>query len=160
MRNVARSLVVLFALLAQPTATLAQDSAITGQVLDTNGDVLPGVTVEATDSELSVAPPLAVTDGQGRYTVGDLPRGTYTVTFRLPGFGSVVRNGVEVATELPVRLDVPMIFGVIDPGITISISSPSPTTRPGPGILLNCVVSPSGTVGGCRRSVVTPSVYR
>ena len=35
-----------------------------------------------------------MTDGNGRYAVDDLRPGTYTVTFTLPGFKTVKREGI------------------------------------------------------------------
>ena len=49
-----------------PMAAHAQ-SAIAGQVTDTTGAVLPGVTVEASSPALIEGARSAVTDAQGRY---------------------------------------------------------------------------------------------
>ena len=41
-----------------------------------------------------------VTDSQGRYRFEAMRPGTYKLTFSLTGFGTVVREGVELAVEL------------------------------------------------------------
>ena len=79
-----------------PSLALAQAS-ITGAVKDTSGAVLPGVTVEAASPVLIEKVRTAVTDGNGRYQIVDLRPGTYTVTFTLPGFNTVKRDGVALS---------------------------------------------------------------
>src|SRR5467141_528917 len=104
MRRAGRS--VLFAsalLLLLPSAALAQ-SAIAGVVKDTTGAVLPGVTVEVSSTALIERTRSAVTDTQGQYKILDLRPGTYSVTFTLPGFATVKRDGVE----LPANFTAPV----------------------------------------------------
>src|SRR5689334_2961862 len=85
-------LVALAVALLLPTVASAQ-SAIAGQVTDSTGAVLPGVTIEASSSALIEGSRSAVSDGQGRYTVDNLRPGTYRVTFSLSGFSTLVREG-------------------------------------------------------------------
>jgi hypothetical protein len=75
-----------------PAAAWAQ-SSITGVVKDTSGAVLPGVTVEASSPALIAGSSTAVTDSQGLYRIVDLRPGPYTVTFTLPGFATIRRDG-------------------------------------------------------------------
>ena len=84
---------VLFMLV--PVAARAQaQSGIAGVVKDTSGAVMPGVTVEATSPALIEKVRSVVTDTQGQYKIVDLVPGTYTVTFTLPGFATVKREGI------------------------------------------------------------------
>jgi len=50
-------------------AVASAQSAIGGQVKDDTGAVLPGVTVEASSPALIEGRRVAVTDGQGRYSI-------------------------------------------------------------------------------------------
>ena len=85
---------IAFALLAVlPSSVLAQ-SAIAGVVRDTSGAVLPGVVVGAASPVLIEKMRTVVTDGEGAYRVVDLRPGLYAVTFSLPGFTSVKRDGI------------------------------------------------------------------
>ena len=77
-----------FGLLA-PNVAMAQ-SAIAGVVKDTSGAVLPGVTVEASSPALIEKVKTAMSNESGQYRVVDLRPGTYTVTFTLSGFSTVV----------------------------------------------------------------------
>src|SRR4029077_7126475 len=86
--------VTLFALLMSGTASAQQASGIAGTVRDASGGVLPGVAVEAGSPALIERVRVAVTDGEGRYNVVNLPPGTYTVTFTLQGFSIYRREGI------------------------------------------------------------------
>src|SRR6059036_4094879 len=79
-----------------PASAHAQAS-IAGTVKDASGAVLPGVTVEASSDVLIEKVRTAATDATGQYRIVDLRPGTYAVTFSLPGFTSVKRDGIELA---------------------------------------------------------------
>ena len=87
-------LFVLSGLLLMPSLAAAQSLA--GAVRDTSGAALPGVTVEASSPALITKVRTSVTDGAGQYRIPDLPPGTYTITFSLTGFTTVVRERVEL----------------------------------------------------------------
>ena len=93
----ARLIIVAALLCLLPRAAPAQQAAgIAGVVRDTSGAVLPGVTVEAASAALIDKVRSVVTDGDGRYNIVDLRPGAYVVTFVLPGFNTVKREGVEL----------------------------------------------------------------
>src|SRR5688572_32978606 len=95
-RLVARTfLLVLASLVLMPAAARAQ-SVFTGTVKDTSGAVMPGVTVEAASPALIEGVRSAVTDENGSYRISDLRPGTYKLTYSLPGFNLVIRDGVEL----------------------------------------------------------------
>ncbi len=73
---------------------LASAQSLAGVVKDTSGAVVPGVTVEASSPALIERTRSTVTDDRGLYQIVDLRPGTYTVTFSLPGFATVQREGV------------------------------------------------------------------
>src|SRR5688572_3214023 len=81
--------------LSVPSLVYAQAS-ITGVVRDSSGAVLPGVTVEASSPALIEKVRSVVTDGTGQYRIENLRPGAYTVTFVLPGFSTVKREGIEL----------------------------------------------------------------
>src|SRR2546425_10526229 len=94
MRRRQASAVLLVSLLWPALASAQQASGIAGAVTDASGAVLPGGTVEASSPALIEKVRTVVTDGEGRYNVVDLRPGTYTVTFTLPGFTTVRREGI------------------------------------------------------------------
>ena len=115
----------LFLLLLLPSVALAQDSSITGEVSDNTGGVLPGVTVEVSSPVMIEGSRVAVTDGQGRFTVVGLRPGTYSVTFTLPGFSTVVRDEIELTAGFTAGVDVQLAVGAIEETITVSGQSPT-----------------------------------
>jgi carboxypeptidase family protein len=97
MKHAARLVFVTLASVLLAAGTAMAQSAVAGIVKDTTGSVMPGVIVEAASPALIERVRSAITDSQGQYTIVDLPPGTYTVTFTLPGSASVKRDGIELA---------------------------------------------------------------
>src|SRR5262249_22279763 len=106
------------------TGTASAQSAIAGLVRDQSGAVLPGVTVEATSPVLIEGVHSAVTDDQGRYRVVDLRPGVYKVTFTLSGFGTTVREGVELPSEFVATVNVDLKVAALAETVTVSGASP------------------------------------
>ena len=118
------ALVALMIGLAPLTAFAQGTSAIAGVATDTSGAVLPGVTVEARSPALIEQARTTVTDNEGRYRVIDLLPGTYTVTFTLAGFGTVVREGIVLPANFTAPLSIQMRVGTVEEAITVSGASP------------------------------------
>ena len=116
-------LFVLLCVLAAPLTASAQAS-ITGVVKDASGAVLPGVTVEAASPALIEKVRSVVTDGAGQYRIVDLRPGAYTVTFSLPGFASVRREGIELAGTFVATINADMRVGGLEETITVSGEAP------------------------------------
>ena len=118
------ALLMALLILVPLSASAQQASGIAGEVTDDTGGVLPGVTVEASSPALIEQVRTAVTDGQGRYNIVDLRPGTYTVTFTLPGFATIVREGVELTAGFTANIDAAMQVGGIEETITVTGESP------------------------------------
>jgi len=116
-------LVALGVLVLIPAAASAQ-SQIAGNVQDDTGGALPGVTVTAASEALIEGSRLAVTDGTGQYQIIDLRPGTYTLTYDLPGFGTQVRNEVNLPSDVTITIDVTLAVGSVEETITVSGQSP------------------------------------
>src|SRR5262245_147297 len=104
-------------------------SGIAGVVRDTTGAVLPGVTVEAASPALIEKTRTVVTDGEGQYKIVSLSPGRYSVTFSLPGFGSVKREGVELSANFTASINADLRVGDIAETVTVSGQSPVVDTQ-------------------------------
>jgi hypothetical protein len=109
--------------MVHPTSAQAQAS-LAGVARDSSGAVLPGVTVEAASSVLIEKVRTALTDGSGQYRLTELPPGTYTVTFTLPGFSTVRREGVNVGGVGVITINADMRIGGLQETITVTGETP------------------------------------
>ena len=125
MRGIVRALTAFVLFVLVPGVVSAQ-ATLSGVVKDTSGAVLPGVTVEAASPALIEKVRSATTDGTGRYTIPDLRPGVYTVTFKLSGFGTVVREGVELSGTLVVPINADLRVGVAE---TVTVSGETPVVN-------------------------------
>ena len=98
--------------------------SIAGVVRDTSGAVLPGVTVEAASPALIEKVRSAVTDAQGNYKIVELRPGAYAVTFSLPGFSSVRREGIELTTGFTANVNADMKVGALEETVVVTGASP------------------------------------
>src|SRR5438093_9646100 len=106
-----------------PVSAFAQAS-VAGAVKDSSGAVLPGVTVEAASPALIEKVRTAVTDGTGRYRIENLRPGEYTVTFELPGFSTIKREGVELMGTSTSTISADLKVGTVEETITVTGEAP------------------------------------
>jgi hypothetical protein len=110
--------------LVLPAAVFAQATGIAGVVKDTTGAVMPGVTVEASSPALIERVRTVTSDAQGQYKILDLRPGTYTVTFTLPGFSTVKREGIELPATFTATVNADLRVGALEETVTVSGASP------------------------------------
>src|SRR6267154_290361 len=123
LRFVSRATSALLVLLLLPAAAYAQ-AAITGVARDASGGVLPGVTVEAASPVLIEKVRSVVTDGTGQFRIVNLLPGTYSVTFSLPGFSTVKREGIELTGTFVATVNGEMKVGALEETITVTGETP------------------------------------
>ena len=162
MRRRQTSAVLLVSLLWPALASAQQASGIAGAVTDASGAVLPGVTVEASSPALIEKVRTVVTDGEGRYNVVDLRPGPYTVTFTLPGFTTVRREGIALTAGFTATVNAELRVGALEETITVSGASPLVDTQ---NTRQQVVVSrevltalPSSTVTLSNIGIITPGM--
>ena len=155
------ALLTLAALTFLPlTAAAQQASGIGGVVRDSAGLAMPGVSVEAASPALIEKVRSVVTDGEGRYSLIDLRPGSYTVTFSLTGFSTVVRTGIELGVGFTATVNATLAVGALAETITVTGASPvvdTQTSRQQHTLTTNDLDTlPSGSVGLQTLAYVTP----
>ena len=123
MRSTVRCFVLL-ALVLTPVLASAQTSTISGTVKDASGGVLPGVTVEVSSPALIEKTRSTVTSGEGTYAILALRPGVYTVKFELPGFSTVIREGVELTSDFTATINADLKVGTLEETLTVTGESP------------------------------------
>jgi hypothetical protein len=101
----------------------AVKGSLVGNVTDTSGGVLPGVTVTITEVNTNISYSTTANES-GYYTFSNLKDGTYRVVAELSGFKRFVREGVEVPVNATVRVDCRMDVGALEESVTVVGSSP------------------------------------
>ena len=105
-----------------------QTADITGRVTDHTGAVLPGATITLTGPAL-IQPQTSVTSETGTYQFSNIPIGTYTVAFTLPGFRSVVREGVQLTIGFTAQINQVLEISTVQETVTVSGESPIVDTK-------------------------------
>jgi hypothetical protein len=106
-----------------PVAAQAVKGTLLGNVSDSAGLALPGVTVTITEVNTNITYS-TVTNDSGYYIFSNLKDGTYRVTSELAGFKRVVRDGVDVPVNVTQRVDLQMEVGAIQESVTVVAMSP------------------------------------
>jgi hypothetical protein len=117
----AAALGLMFLMLSRSAAA---QSTIAGQVTDTTGAVLPGVSVEASSPALIEKVRTVVSNADGRYSIVDLRPGTYAVSFMLAGFSTVRREGIDVSANVTVPVNAEMRVSAVAETITVTGATP------------------------------------
>ena len=95
------------------------NSTITGTVTDQAGAVVPGVTVQATNTATGVVF-TGVTSSTGDYTIPDLPVGGYTVTVAVKGFKTYTHSNLGLAATQVLRENVGLQVGNATESVTVT----------------------------------------
>ena len=83
---------------------------ITGEVKDQSGAVAAGAAITVTNTATGVSR-ATVTNTAGVYSIPNLVPGTYQVKVVVPGFDTVVKNGIELQVQASVRADFDLKVG-------------------------------------------------
>jgi hypothetical protein len=94
-----------------------------GVVKDASGAVLPGVTVSVTGPNIAGTQTTTTTEN-GSYRIGNLPPGTYALQFELPGFRTVVLQGLRVNVGAALEQNVGLEVGQVAESVTVVAETP------------------------------------
>jgi Carboxypeptidase regulatory-like domain len=120
-----------------PSAGLAQNTNsgdIQGVVRDPSGAVIPGAHVAIRNVDTGVVKDLT-TNNDGIYDAVSILPGNYQLTFDKPGFGQLVRNGVELTVGV-ISIDAQLTVGSAQQRVEVTEAAP----------LLNTENAQQGTV--------------
>ena len=154
--------IAILAWLAFLPAVAHAQATIAGTVRDTSGAILPGVTVEASSPALIEKVRSATTDGAGLYRIENLRPGDYTVTFTLPGFSTVRREGLELNAFLTATINAELKVGGVEETITVTGETPVVDIQSAQRqtVLTNEVISAIPTVGSYNALLVlVPAIF-
>jgi hypothetical protein len=116
-------LALAFVLALGGIAGAQNTSQVFGKVTDASGGVMPGVTVTLTSPAL-LEPRVAVTSVTGTYEFPGLAIGTYTVRFELAGFGTQVREGLQLQSGFNAQVNVELAVAALEENVTVTGVSP------------------------------------
>lgn len=105
-------------------AQITQTGTLNGAVYDQDKQPLPGVTVTIKSPAL-MGEGNMVTNERGHWRFPALPPGDYTVTFKLQGFRSLIREGIKVNVGVTTTLDVTLEQSAIEESITVTGQAPT-----------------------------------
>jgi hypothetical protein len=110
MRTIAAAVALYGFALATPAFAQTQitTGVIQGTVTDATGGTLPGVTVEARNTETNLSRTLT-TGSDGRFVFLQLPSGTYSVTYTLSGFATLVHDTIQLTVGGSVTLSAQLM---------------------------------------------------
>jgi len=120
-----RVIFVVCAVLALAATARAQQQTgeIFGKATDQSGAIMPGVTVTAS-SPVLLQPLVAVTSETGTYRFPQVPIGTYSVTFELSGFRTVVRENIRIEIGFSAQINTEMAIGALTETLEVTATSP------------------------------------
>ena len=96
--------------------------SITGNVTDKSGLAMPSAKVETANIETGTTKQASV-DAHGAFGFNDLQPGTYRVTFSAAGFGTVVKNNIQVDANTSRRVDVSLEPSQLNQSVTVDASA-------------------------------------
>jgi hypothetical protein len=101
----------------------ATTGSLNGRVADASGGVLPGVTVTATSPALQGVR-TTVTNEEGVYRIPGVSPGVYALQYELGGFGTVIREGINVGVGFTATVNVELKVASLQETVTVSGASP------------------------------------
>ena len=116
-------LVALVAARAGAQTTSATTAAINGTVTDDSQGVLPGVTVSLSGAAM-MGVQTSVSNESGLYRFVAVPPGEYALTFELPGFGTIKREGVRLTASFTATINVVMGLASLQENVVVTGDSP------------------------------------
>ncbi len=125
LRRLVVAMLAVLVVAGLPAAAFAQATrgTILGTITDQTGAAMPGVTVVATETRTNVSYD-TVTNETGNFTFPNISDGIYNVKAELQGFKTVVREGIRLAVNTSIRVDLALAVGELAETVTVSGETP------------------------------------
>ena len=122
-------LAVAVGLLGNPSPSAAQtvSGRILGTVRDSQGAVMPNVSVTAKSLETGTER-TTTSDASGGFSISSVPAGVYQVTGTAPGFQTQTRTGLTVTVGAALRVDLSMTVGAVEQQVLVTGEAPQVDT--------------------------------
>jgi Carboxypeptidase regulatory-like domain/TonB dependent receptor len=117
------SLAASLAMVPATAAAQLDQGRLVGTVTDSQGALLPGVTVTAASASL-IGTQSTVSEADGQYRFPSLPPGRYTLTFELQGFRTLRRENIILALGQTLTVDGQLDISTVSETITVTSESP------------------------------------
>lgn len=131
MKNQRAWVVLLLALWVRPAlaqgAGASVTGAITGEVRDGLGGVLPGLSITLRGASLMGIQQVVASE-QGIYRFPAVPPGIYRLEFRLPGFATLIRDRIVVTIGFTAVVNVELVLSSLEE--TVNVNGESPVVDP------------------------------
>lgn len=116
--------ILVFSIMLIAAPAFAQSTgSLSGVVNDPNGAVVQGVGVSVRNAATNLTRNV-VTNEDGRWTVTNLPVGTYTVSYDKEGFKKLSNSSVQVEASVMRSVDVSLEIGVSDVYVDVVSEQP------------------------------------
>ena len=125
-RTIISMLAISTALLLMGSMSYAQTrtGSIVGTVTDTEGEILPGATVELSSEKLMGGVRSIITNEKGKFRFPNLTPGEYEVTTTMESFQTAKRSKLRVNIASTVTVDVILKLASLEESVTVLAESP------------------------------------
>ena len=121
--TVSALIALIFMLSTAPASAQLATAGLNGRVTDSSGAVLPGVTVNATQTATGLLR-TAVTDDAGAYVLSNLPPGPYRLEVTLQGFRTYVQTGLVLTVGAAPTVNAALEVGALEETVTVDAAAP------------------------------------
>ena len=108
---------------AAPAMAQAASASISGTITDSQGGVLPGVTLTVTNAESGTVR-TSITEADGKFRVGGLNPGRYNIASEIPGFQTVEVKDVTLQVGQDYTRDFQLALSTLQESVTVTGEAP------------------------------------
>jgi len=110
--------ILILAALPPPAFAQRTTASLRGTITDTSRALVPGATVTVTNAETGLTR-VTTTNGDGVYTVSELPVGRYSVAVTLQGFKTATRTAIALNVAEDRKVDVELAPGALTEDVRV-----------------------------------------